>query len=497
MSRVSLLAFALSAGAVIAAASAGCSSGQTGTECNRSAAFADRTYGYLGPSGAGGCAQNFRCYAEPGEATGKCAPAGHCGLPPGPYVDGYYSGPGYYPGDCRANEICVARGLPPVQRAYYGECLPQTFVDAGADAASDAGAPSVLSCGSALPDKLVHDNSRAVDYLVTCELPIEKRLDVDPGVVIAFQTGAGFTVRKTGALVVSGTQAAPVKMVAAAGTTKWLGLQFFNTSADNALTFAEISNAGAQQANFAASVTVGAASYGPGAVSIRDCVIDASGAVGLSVGEGGDTPVLEGLVVKGAAGVPVEVNPDVIGRLGGARNRFLGSAKDAARILSVDPTRATDTTWAKLDVPYLVTGTVKVAGKQTLKPGVTVLMGKDAVLQVGAVGAFTGSLVAIGTAAERISFKRESAGVGWQAISLPNPGSELAFADVSGGGSVPNAFGHQANIILSADAGGSDVSIRDCVIEGSGGWGVYSAGQTVTQGQGNVFQNNVSGDVSP
>jgi hypothetical protein len=46
----------------------------------------------------------------------------------------------------------------------------------------------------------------------------------------------------------------------------------------------------------------------------------------------------------------------------------------------------------------------------------------------------------------------------------------------------------------NGNAGGADVSLRDCVLENSGGYGVHGGGQPVTLGQGNVFQGNVSGD---
>lgn len=365
-----------------------------------------------------------------------------------------------------------------------------TEVDASAAADAAAG-PVVVDCMAPLPETFVHTPGRAVDYLVKCEVRLTRATKITAGTVIAFEAKTGFVVDKAGSLDATGTADAPILLRAASAGAKWTGLEIFSKSAANTLNHVKIVDAGARNVDLAGAVLVGAASFAEGNVSIRDCVIEGSATVGLSVGEGGELEALERLVVQGSGDAGVEVNPNVIARLGGAGNKFAGNAKNVARVLAVNTSTLRDAsqTWSLLDVPYHVPKSTQFRGIQTVAAGVTVVVGKDAAL------GFDGALKAIGTESQRISIKPDTGG--FARVDLVTKGNVLERCDISGGGSIPNAFGHRGNIVLSADSGGSDVSIRDCVIEGSAGFGVVANGQPVTESGTNTFRNNASGNISP
>ena len=82
------------------------------------------------------------------------------------------------------------------------------------------------------------------------------------------------------------------------------------------------------------------------------------------------------------------------------------------------------------------------------------------------------------------------------ALWLHNPGNELAHCRLSDGGGL--CFVGNKGIILAL---AGTVSIRDCVIEGSAGWGIYKDNDppapTVNVGANVTFRNNALGDVSP
>jgi len=90
---------------------------------------------------------------------------------------------------------------------------------------------------------------------------------------------------------------------------------------------------------------------------------------------------------------------------------------------SVSGAITTDTTWTLAGSPYVVTSTVYVYGTAatpatlTIEPGVTVKFASNAGLQVGS-GSNLGSLVARGTASERIIFTRNSASGTWGGINF-------------------------------------------------------------------------------
>lgn len=467
-------------------------SGGTGTPCQRTAPFADTTYGFLGQDGEQSCRTGFRCFALPGEVRGKCAPSQGCSLPPGPYANGYYEGAPYNPRECTGDTVCIARALPPLGTNYYGQCLPRTFLaDAGSDAATDAGGPpQPLTCeDAALPAALTHTPGKAIDYLVTCNLPVERALTIGPGTVIAFKSNSSFQVRGAGSLKAVGSATAPIVMQSDSAGGTWVGVYFFTKAPENTLEFVRIKGAGEQQPNLQASVLVGAESYADGSVAIRDCVIEASAGPGLAVGAQGVLTAFERTSITGGAKAPVITTLRNIGALASG-NKLTGNAVGRVEIQEASGTPAdADQTWSKLDVPYYVMGNVRYAGKQTLSPGVTVLMGPDAALQAAGQ---TAKLIAVGTATERIEFRSEDNQPGkWAGLLLTGGlSNELAHCRIAGGG-LRGITESKGNVLAYA----AEVSIRDCVIEGSASWGVFNAGGTVKLGPNVTFNNNAKGDL--
>lgn len=379
-------------------------------------------------------------------------------------------------------------------------CDPRKLVAGNDGGGGGAGAGTVVvdDCKQA-PTSFSHVEGRSVDYVVSCELVGDAALTIGPGTVIAFKGDGGITARK--GLRAVGTKASPIVMRAFDPATSWKGIRFFSTDASNTLTWVKVSGAGAQWAMLKASVTVGAGSYADGKASIVDSTIEGSTSTGLLVGEGGDLVALERTVIRDGKSVPVEINPHNVGKLAGGGNKFAGNAKDAVVVIEVNPgkMRPVDQTWARLDVPYLIRQAPAVAGVQTIAPGVTIHFEKDATLIV-ATARDGGRLRAVGTAAAPIVFEGETKGAPWAALELFGTGHELAFCRISGGGGRTQPSGRRANVILNpSGTGGSSLSLSDCRIEGSGGWGIELGDRNiskVTVGANVTFTNNASGDIS-
>lgn len=105
---------------------------------------------------------------------------------------------------------------------------------------------------------------------------------------------------------------------------------------------------------------------------------------------------------------------------------------------SVGPTNvsgpiSSNTTWTLADSPYVMTGNVTVGAGVTLtiEPGV-VVKGDSALRQL----MVSGSLIAEGTSANRITFTStsDSASGQWMGIYISGGTSSLAFVDVRYGG---------------------------------------------------------------
>lgn len=365
-----------------------------------------------------------------------------------------------------------------------------------ASANVDGGPAETIGCDGESPSAFVHTPGRAVDYVVTCNLPLEKATTIAAGTVIAFEPNSGLQVRgAAGSLKAVGTAEAPIVLQPTETSGHWVGVYFFTTSAENLFERVHVRNAGEQQPNLQAGVLVGASSYADGTLAIRDCVFEGSLGPGLSVGEGGTLTSIERTAISGGAGAPVEVSVHNVGALGGAGNKFAGNARDRVEVFEINSGRDVlkDQTWTKLDVPYFAKGHVRYRGVQTISPGVTIIMADDAALEQSAAEAGN-HLKMVGTAADIITVRSEDGTAGkWGALWLHHPANELAHCRISGGGK--NGFlDNRGNILALSGA----VSIRDCVIEGSAAWGIFKdPTATVNVGANVTFQNNASGNVSP
>jgi hypothetical protein len=349
--------------------------------------------------------------------------------------------------------------------------------------------PIVLGCDAELPMTLVHTEGNAVDYRIDCDLRLVETLVVEQGTII--EVAPGVVVGTDGGrLVLKGTEQAPVVMRAQDPANPWGGLHFFGgTEQMSQLDFARIEDAGAATVISTAAITVGAESYGAGNVSIRDCVIDGSAGVGLSASLG----VLE--IVRTSildSSMPVQVSVDMVGMIGEG-NTFTGNDVDGIGVVPLIQPNNDAKTWAAHDVPYIIDDIgVGIGGENTIAPGVVIEMrGPGAMIDTGG-----GSLIAIGEPDARIEIGPGPDGATWNSLLLASTGNVLEFVDVRGGSGANNLFGQEGMVTLEANSG-STVEIRDCVFEGSAGWGLWLGTADYNQDidTANTFMDNALGDI--
>lgn len=347
------------------------------------------------------------------------------------------------------------------------------------------GEPVKLGCDAPLPGALAHEEGRAVDYVVTCMVPVHTSLTVGPGTALVFQANTGFVVEQGGSLTAKGTAAAPITMAGESGA-RWHGVHVFTASPQNELGFVRIKDAGVARVDWKGAILA----TGEGAVTVRDSTVEAAETHALAVTDGGKLRAVERSSFSAKGDTPALVSPDAVGKL--AKNTFKGGAGASVRVeLTNDPPRG-DQTWAKLDIPYRVASgrAVQLAGKQTFAPGVTVLFEDGAGLVVH------GALVARGTPTEKIRFRPVTQGSARHTgIALVEKGNVLEHCEIAGGGA--DKGDDAGNLVLSGDSGGADLVISECVLEGSGGYGLVAHGQPVKQGANVVFRGNAKGATKP
>ena len=159
------------------------------------------------------------------------------------------------------------------------------------------------------------------------------------------------------------------------------------------------------------------------------------------------------------------------------------SAPDASSCAeSISSTRLSVPTVIKnfsSDCDYFVSGIISVDSDLTIEPGATVIMAKDSSINIG-----RGTLIAVGTAENRITIRGEAALTGyWNGISLlQRRPSRLEFVDIADAGQAIGISGANAALQVTNSA----ISLIDMSVSNSYVYGVELTGST----QLTAFSNN-------
>ena len=345
--------------------------------------------------------------------------------------------------------------------------------------------PIVYGCGDVLPETL-SNTPREVDYVFTCSFTVLETLIVEFGTVIEVDPGLEISV-DGGMLVLKGTAADPVVIRASDPAQPWGGLRFFGPQTSR-LDFARIETAGALTPIGSAAILVGAESFGEGHVSIRDCVIEGSQYYGIEVNLG----VLEAFernVLRENA-IAAQLSVDTVGMLG-SDTLFEANKSDSVVVVGLITPNVEPKTWNRLAGPYQILDNVTLGGTNTIEAGVTIVMdGTYATLASGA-----GAIIAVGSAESPIEFVDRDDQI-WNSVFLSTPGNRFEFVNFRGGSGAGNPFDQAGMVTLDANTE-STVEIRDCVFEGSTGWGVWlgNSGFNDDIDTANQFIDNALGDI--
>lgn len=346
--------------------------------------------------------------------------------------------------------------------------------------------PVTYDCDDPLPETLTNTASE-VDYVFACDIVVTETLVVEFGTVIEVAPGVQVSA-DGGKIVLKGTAADPVVLRAADPAMPWAGLRFFGTEDMSQLDFARIEDAGAESVVGSAAVLVGAESFGPGWVSIRDCVIDGSAGYGLSATLG-TLDAFERSAINDTT-IPAQLSVDTVGMLG-AETDFSGNAEEVVELVGLIQPNAEPKAWNPLAVPYRIGDAVSIGGPNTLEAGVRVqMLGEAATLSTAG-----GSIIALGTSDAPIEITSAD-GSPWNSVFLSSADNRFEFVHFVGGSGASNLFDQAGMVTLDANTE-STVEIRDCVFEGSAGWGIWlgNDGYNDDIDTANMFVDNALGDV--
>ena len=352
-------------------------------------------------------------------------------------------------------------------------------------------APTQIACDEFLSGThtLVDDPQKPVDYVVSCVMDVEAAVTIEPGVVIEFESGAGWYVRPNGSVNAVGTAALPITLQGtSASAGHWRGILFDSNSPSNRLEFVDLAHAGGGTFNAngdEAAVII----WGDARLNIFSTSITNSGSYGISAVYTSSNWSIKESNISGASKAPVLFLVSYLEAFDGT-NTFSGNGQD---YLIMDLGTAeinTNTSWTRSSVPYLVRSTstffkeVSVRSNTlTIEPGTEIFFenGNGITVHDG------GTLVAQGTTDSPIIFQ------GFDPV--PGAWSGIYFNDTSTPNRITNAEIRHAGAEKDFAKGGiimrtnPVVSLSDILFEDIDGCSVFHKSDTQNP---NLTTNNLS-----
>lgn len=266
----------------------------------------------------------------------------------------------------------------------------------------------VLPCDYFDNDSILrNDTLRDVDYIIDCFMYVNdnKRIRIEPGVVVEFGQDAGIYLDDDARMVVEGTAEEPVLL---SGTQKgkgfWRGL-FLNSSGDNRIHHTRIEYAAGKTFTEYSPVYGGSIAVSSGgSADLSHVEIINGGNTGLDLSGHSAKVRTDHLTITENEGMAVRVAP-YHAHIFDNTSTFTGNAFDYVNVLQAYYTIDTVVTWDKLDVPYLVDSRVHVVqdGYLTITAGVEVEFREGAYLQAaGLLPPYEFAMNILGTADEPV-----------------------------------------------------------------------------------------------
>ncbi len=317
----------------------------------------------------------------------------------------------------------------------------------------------------------IYTDAALPDYYASALLLLDAGLTVEPGVKIIFAADAGIQVNTGGFIKAVGTATDSVVFTGEQEVTGyWRGISIESNNLENQLVYSAVNYAGSQGfdgANLKANIMVEVAGrlkmtnsvsrYGAGyGLYLRDPDTKLDGFAG-NVLTGNDAPVM--------ALINHYQYFDVASDYTGNTKNYIDSDWS-------NNATAQDVTWNALNVPYRLAGNIEQIGSAiTISPGTVFLGQPGSGIEVNA----SGSLMALGTANEMITFKGEQDIAGyWRGLVFQSntTANELTYAVVANGGEQGfDGANIKANILVE-DAG--RLKMTNATVKTSAGYGLYT-----------------------
>lgn len=325
-------------------------------------------------------------------------------------------------------------------------------------------------------------------YMIDDNSSVSGAMSIEPGAVLKFRSDAGMYAATDGSISAVGTESDTIVITGVQELAGyWRGIGFRSNDLANELTYVSIGYGGSGS-QFSIAYAANAAIEDGARASITNSVIHDSGEYGVASESSGVLTSFSSNRFEGNATASVYLPMAMAGALDSA-SEF---APDQSGYVAIYATSVdSDMTFAKLDVPYRVSGNSAFSAAVSADPGAAFEFTSDA----GFYASTDGSFNAVGTSTDTIRFTGVQGVQGaWKGIGFRSndAANELTYVEVAHGGSGSQfSIGDAANVGIEADA---RLTVSEAWIHESAGWGIW-AGSNATVSVTNVdYANNASGN---
>ena len=336
-----------------------------------------------------------------------------------------------------------------------------------------------LSIAADTPSVIEHSGTIDTDetwiegmHLVTSDVYVDGAiLTIAPGAVIRFASGTGLYLGYhsgfSGAtLIANGTAQLPITFTSAALTKTvgdWDFIGFYDgASSLSSMQHCLVEYGGGYSDNY------GSVHIDDSSVSIDNSTIKFSGSYGISFGDDGFFKSFTGNALMENSSYAIGIYGNYAHTIGTGNT----ITTDKGILVKADDIDEENAIWLDQTCAYVIIGNIYVGSvtgaKLTLNPGVEVQMGNGAAIYMGYHNATFGTLIAEGTASDRIRFTSSAPAMSqspgdWDFLAFydgAGTSSSLAYCDIEYGGGYSENYG-----MIYVD--GSSVSITNSTIMNS------------------------------
>ncbi|MEM6925946.1 MAG: right-handed parallel beta-helix repeat-containing protein [Myxococcota bacterium] len=341
-------------------------------------------------------------------------------------------------------------------------------------------APEPLGCTIDTDTRLT-PREGSVDYIVDCVMNVTAPLTIEPGVVVAFASGAGLGVYDEGILVARGTPDAPIVFRGERIEPGfWRGI---HTETQSVLEHVRIDSAGSNYVyccNEAAGVFAR-----DGRLTLVDATIRDSGGFGLVVRPATTITAYQRNTITRSDEAPVKASLSSVSQFDGLASAYEGNQRDVIEL--VDTGVDVPTTVPPANVPYALSdGVLDITDVLRLEAGVEFVMPA-----AGGLGVYdNGALELAGTATAPVKIRGDLDIRGaWRGIHIEtnSPLNRFTHAEISNAGS---NYVYCCRDIATVYLEDGRLSLSDTTLSKGSGYGVYARPDAVLEFDRNTIRTH-------